>query len=66
MRPSQFQKVHRAVDVGLDVKLRISQRRPHARARGEVDNTIEAVSGEGLRQSIVVANVSFDQFEVRI
>ena len=54
-------EIHRAVDVGLDIKLRLSQRRTDAGARGQVNDAIELCVLECLTCCVVIAYVRLDQ-----
>ena len=46
MVAARLEDVQEAGDVGADVLVRVGQRVPHARLRGEVDDAVEAVARE--------------------
>src|ERR1051325_4282465 len=66
MRSGELQKIHRAVNVGFDVQTRLLERGTHASTRGQVNDTIVTCLLESLAQSIEIANVGREHFEIRI
>ena len=57
----QFEQIHRAIDVSLDIQTRFFQRRTDAGARGKMHNAIVLRVVECRRKRIRIANVSFNQ-----
>jgi len=49
----------RAGDVGVDVELRVFQRRANPGPRGKVDDGVEAALGDGFLDEIAASNISF-------
>ena len=62
--PRRFEQVERAGDVGIDVKLRLADRRPHARASGEVDDGVEPTFTHDPAHGVRVAQVRVVEHDV--
>ena len=63
VEPRGLQEIHRALDIDALVKGGLLEAGPHPRARGEVDDLVEAHAAEQLVQRGAVGQVAVDEFE---
>ena len=61
--PAAFQDIGEADDVGIDIGVRIDQRKSHAGLRAEMHHVGEAMLGKKRRHASAVRKVEFDEAE---